>query len=89
MHRQSPQCRRCYVESRRMPSPGRRQDLIDDLDERKLKHIEVARRMAVQSKYLSLLLNGKARWTLRMARTFSFATGIPLSKILPSQETPQ
>jgi len=65
----------------------KRQDLIDELAERKLKHVEVARRMAIGPKYLSNLLNGRKRWTLRMARNFSLATGIPLRKVLPPEES--
>jgi plasmid maintenance system antidote protein VapI len=66
---------------------SRRQDLVDELAERKLKHVEVARRMGVHSKHLSKLLNGERPWTLRTARDFSFATGIALRKVLPAEES--
>lgn len=57
-------------------------DLKRILIDKNLTETEVARRMGITRFYLSKLVNGKARWTLRTARDLSLAVGIPLATIL-------
>lgn len=57
--------------------------LKSELESRGLTQTAVAKRMGITRFYLCNILAGKKPWTFRTARDFAFATGIPLSTILP------
>jgi len=60
-----------------------RTDLKAELVRKGLTQTAVAARMGITRYYLCNLLAGRKEWTLRTARDFSMATGIPLAAVLP------
>jgi transcriptional regulator with XRE-family HTH domain len=62
----------------------RRRDLRAALALRGMTASDASRRMGVNPSTVSRLLSGETPWSERNARAFSFATGIPLTTILPN-----
>jgi hypothetical protein len=54
---------------------------LEVLDTTGRKRDWVSRQMGISESYLSLLLNGKRRWTTSMQSRFALATGVPAALV--------